>query len=368
MDTCGFPKNAYYFHKALFADAPMMHVLPHWNHRAGDSVRVMTVTNCDEVELLLNGRSLGRRVNSVFEQNEWEVVFEPGTLSAVGYRDGKPVAFAEQKTAGKPVAVKLTADHTVLENGGQDTVPVRVSLVDANGTEVPDADRLIRFAVEGDGFVRGVGNGDPNSHEAEHLPERHLFNGLCQVLVTAKLGAKAMKLIATCEGMASAEVVFAIKNVQAPNYMPTKVNCAISGVLVSTANAPEKPDPTKVYGDDDMNSFSPIVLESAFHSFLPSRFVSGWREFRIPITLPTTLPEGKVPALEISSLLCERAEFYVNGEPVLGCQPQYKAPLTVPLPLTDKREFEVRALLKAIEGSTSSNGISQGISLSFIDA
>ena len=75
-----------------------------------------------------------------------------------------------------------------------------------------------------------------------------------------------------------------------------------------------------------------------------------------------------MPALEISSLLCERAEFYVEGKLVLGCQPAYKAPLTVPLPATDKREFEVRVLLKAMDGSTSSNGISQGISLSFIDA
>ncbi len=368
MDTCGFPKNAYYFHQAMYISTPMLHIFPHWNWEEGKSVCVTTVTNCDEVELLLNGRSLGRRPSNVFEQNEWEVTFEAGTLSAVGYRNGQAAVTAERKTAGTPVAVKLTPDRTVLENGGQDTVPVRVSAVDANGVEVPLADHLIRFTVEGDGFVRGVGNGDPNSHEAEHLPVRHLFNGLCQVLVTAKLGAKAIKLIAESDGFAAAEVVFEIKDTPAPNYMPTKPNRAITGVLVSVANQTEKPDPTKVYGDDDMNSFAPIVLDSAFNNFLPSRFCEGWREFRIPISLPATIPAGKAPAIAINSILCERAEFYVNGKQILGVQPEYKASLTVPLPLDQGSSFEVRALLKAIEGSTSSNGFSQGISLSFADA
>lgn len=367
MDTCGFPKDSYYFNQATFIDTPMLHILPHWNWKAGQTVRVMTVTNCDEVELLLNGRSLGRRTNDVCEQNEWQVEFEPGTLSAIGYRIGKAVAFAEQRTAGAPVAVKLIADRTVLENGGSDTVPVRVSVVDQNGVEIPDADHLIRFATQGDGFVRGVGNGDPNSHEAEHLPQRHLYCGLCQVLVTANLGAKALKLTAECDGLAAAEIVFEIKEVPVPSYMPSKPNRAITGILVSVASTANKPDPTRQYGDDDMNSFAPIVLDSAFNSYRPSGFYDGWREFRIPVTLPAELPAGKIPALEISSILCERAEFYLDGKLLLGIEPDYKASLTVPICGAKRREIELRALLKAIPGSTSSNGFSQGISLSLVD-
>jgi beta-galactosidase len=366
MDLCGFPKNAYYFHQALFINEPMLHILPHWNWTEGQTVRVMTVTNCDEVELLRNGRSLGRRKNDVCEQNEWQVTFEKGTLSAIGYRNGVAVVEAKRETAGAPVAVKLVPDRTVMTDDGRDTVPVRVSVVDEKGIEVPFANDLIRFTVEGDGFVRGVGNGDPNSHEAEHLPERHLFAGLCQVLLTARLGAKTVKLTAGCDGLAPAEVCFAVEHVPAPNYMPSKPNRAVTGVLVSVSDLAEKPDPAKLYGDDDMNSFSPLELDSAFNSFRPSGFKTGWREYRIPVSLPAGLPEGKVPALEISSILCDVAEFYVDGKPILCVVPEYKAHLTVPLP-ADRREFEVRALLRAKEGAPSSSDFSQGITLSFID-
>ena len=367
MDTCGFPKNAYYFHQALFINEPMLHVLPHWNWHPGKTVRVMTVTNCDEVELLLNGKSLGRRKNDICEQNEWMVDFEAGTLAAIGYRNGVAVVEAKRETAGNPVAVKLTPDRTWIANGGQDTVPVRVCVVDEKGIEVPLADHLIRFAVEGDGFVRGVGNGDPNSHEAEYLPERRLFAGLCQVLVTAKQNAKQVKLIAKCDGLADAEVCFAVECVPTPPYMPSKPNRAITGVRVSVADSAQKPDPTKIYGDDDMNSFSPLELDSAFNNFRPSGFLTGWREYRIPVTLPTVIPQGKRAALEISSILCAEAEFYVDGQPILCVNPDYKAHLTVPLPKDDRKSLEVRALLRALGGAPSSSGFSQGITLSFID-
>lgn len=366
MDTCGFPKNAYYFHQALFLDEPMLHVCPHWAWQAGKTVRVMTVTNCDEVELLLNGRSLGRRQNDICTQNEWQVEFEEGTLSAIGYRNGVAVARAERKTAGEPVAVKLTADRAILQDNGQDTVPVRVCVVDKNGVEVPTADHLIEFEIEGDGFVRGVGNGDPNSHEPEHLPMRRLFNGLCQVLVTADLGAKTLKLRAFSKGLISDEAVFEIEQVAAPLYMATKPNQAITGVQVSVSDQEEKPDPAKIYGDDDMNSFSPVELDSFFNSFKPSGFKKGWREYRIPVKLPQKMPEGKIPALEINCVLCDRAEFYVNGKPLLCTDPDYKVALTVPLTVEAGREFEVRALLLA-RADAPASGFSQGISLSFID-
>ncbi len=367
MDTCGFPKDSYYFNQATFIDTPMLHILPHWNWPEGKTVRVMTVTNCDEVELFLNGKSLGRRKNDVCEQNQWQVTFEAGTLSAVGYQQGKAVVTAEQRTAGAPVAIKLTADRPVLDNSGEDTVPVRVCVVDQNGIEVPTADRLIRFETEGDGFVRGVGNGDPNSHEPDHLPMRRLYAGLCQVLVTANLGAASLKLKASCEGLSGAEIVFDIKDVPAPNYLFLKPNRAITGVQVSVSDQAEKPDPAKQYGDDDMNSFAPVELDSFFNSFRPSGFKTGWREYRIPIKLPSTIPAGKLPALEINSILCSRAEFYVDGKLILGAEPAYKASLTVPLGAATANEFELRALLCAGK-DTPASGFSQGMSLSFIDA
>ena len=365
MDSCGFPKDSYYFNQATFVDEPMMHILPHWNRSEGETVRVMTVTNCDEVELFLNGRSLGRRPNDVCRQNEWQVRFEKGTLSAVGYRNGIAVAKAENKTAGKAAAVKLIADRMTIGNGGQDTVPVRVSVVDENGIEVPTADNLITFEIVGDGFVAGVGNGDANSHEPEHTPYRKLYCGLCQVLVTADIGAKKMKLIARSEGLSEDEVEFEIIEETKPDYIFSKPNNAISGMLVSASDSPEKPDPTKVYGDDDMNSLAAFEVSSSFDNYRPAHFNSGWREVRMPIKMPSVIPEGKVATVEFATVICERMEVYADGRLIFEIEPEYKAPVTVPLDMPAGSEFEICVLVKARDGMISGNGFSVGISMSF---
>lgn len=369
MDTCGFPKDAYYFTQAVFLEEPMLHILPHWNWTPGEIVRVMTVTNCDEVELFLNGTSLGRRDSDPCLQNEWQIPFQPGTLSAVAYRNGEAVAFAEQKTAGAPAQIKLTPDRSSIGNAGQDTVPVRVSVVDEHGMEVPTADHLIHFEIQGDGFVAGVGNGNPNSPEADDLPMRRLYCGLCQVLVTAKLQAKQLKLIATAEGLGSAEVAFEIEETPAPDYIYFQPNLAVTGIQASVADSPERPDPCHVYSGDDNNSLAPIVLEnSLFDFFAPNGFYTGWREYRIPISLFQAWPEDKIPALEIASVACQRAEFYIDGQQIFAAEPAYKASMTVPLGHPKAQEFEVCVLLKAYPDSSVPSGFSIGITLSMLDA
>lgn len=369
LDTCGFPKDAYYFTQAVFMEKPMLHILPHWNWTPGETIRVMTVTNCDEVELFLNGISLGRRDSDPCEQNEWQVLFRPGTLAAVAYRGGEAVAFAEQKTAGAPVQIKLTPDRSAIGNAGQDTVPVRVSVVDVNGIEVPTADHLIYFEVEGDGFVAGVGNGDPNSLEADHLPMRKLYCGLCQVLITAKVHAKQLKLIAKAEGLDSAEVVFDVQASPIPDYIYFQPNLAVTGIQASVTDCAERPDPGHVYSGDDNNSLAPIVLEnSLFDNFAPNGFHTGWREYRIPINLFDNWPEDKVPALEIASVACERAEFYIDGQLFFEAEPAYKSSMTVPLGKTNAKDFEVCVLLKAYPDSGVPSGFCVGITLSMLDA
>ncbi|MBQ9097940.1 MAG: DUF4982 domain-containing protein [Clostridia bacterium] len=368
MDLCGFPKDGFYFQAACFMEQPMIHLLPHWNYKNGDTVRVMTVTNCPQVELLLNGRSLGVRDNDICEQQEWQVPFEPGVLTAVGYQNGKAVVTDERRTAGEAVAIQLTPDRTLLHDQGQDTVPIRVSVVDRNGIEVPTADHLIHFEIVGDGVLAGVGNGDPNSHEPEHLPYRHLFAGLCQVLITAKQNAKALKLIARGEGLESAEVSFALQHLPAPDSIFFKSNNAVSGILASVSDEAEKPDPDKVYGDDDMNSFAPMVLEkNQFGNYLPSGFHSGWRVYRIPVTVPKGKTAGQMLSLEIASIVCEKAEFYVDGQLIFEATPEYKAALSVPCPDHTESEFEVRALLKARTHTLGSNGFAYSICLSLSD-
>lgn len=364
MDTCGFEKDAYYFTQAVFLDKPMMYILPHWNYNEGDVVRVMTVTNCEEVELFLNGQSLGRRESDPCVQNEWEVKYVPGCLSAIGYRDGKAVVTYERKTAGKPHAIKLVPDRNILDNCGQDTVPIRVSVVDKDGIELPEASNKIEFEVLGDGVIVGVGNGDPNSHEPEHVSYRKLYCGLCQVLVKANLGAKNLTLIASGDGLESAQVEFGIENKKSPEYISFKPNYTVDRILTSVEDSEQKPDPSHVYGNDDMNSFSPLVLENGFNAFAPPFFEKGWRQLRIFVNLPANIPEGKNPVLMVQSVICEKAEFYIDGRVIYEEEPEVKASLAVPL-ITDKKQFEVRMLMKAKENAQT-NGIALGITLSFV--
>ncbi len=367
MDTCGFAKDSYYFNQAVFMDKPMIHLLPHWNWEEGKTVRVMTVSNCDEVELFLNGVSLGRRPNDPCEQNEWRVEFTPGTLSAVGYRKGVAVVNTERKTAGKPVKIKLVPDRNFIGDDGQDTVPVRVCVVDEFGVEVPTASNQIDFFTEGDGKVAGVGNGDPNSHEADHLPFRKLYHGLCQVLITANTKAKALKLVAKGDGLEEASVDFEIQARPTPDYIYNMKNLEISGIVASMADSEEKPDPAKVYSSNDMNSFAPMAVDTAYNqAHLPGKFQAGWRELRIPVELPNTISEGKIFAVRIASVICDTVEFYIDGQLIHQENPDYKTSVTVPLQVGDRKEFELRCLIKATDKSPFS-GVGVSIALAEID-
>ena len=367
MDTCGFPKDSYYFNQAVFLDEPMIYILPHWNWEEGKTVRVMTVSNCDEVELFLNGRSLGKRKNDPCEQNEWQVLFEAGTLSAVGYRGGRVVAKAENKTAGKAVKIKLIPDRFHIGDCGQDTVPVRVSVVDEAEVELPTASNKIDFFIEGDGFVAGVGNGDPNSHEPDHLPYRKLYCGLCQVLVTANIKAKNLKLIARSEGLEEAQLTFNIIEQSIPEYIFSKPNLEITGILSSISDSEEKPDPVKIYNDNDMNSFAPMSVSSAYNNaYCPRQFLKGWREFRIPIELPDSIPAGKTPILKFASVIAQTVEFYLNGTLIHKETPKHKASVTLPLPTDCGKKYELRCLIEAAQNMPA-NGVSISIALTMED-
>ena len=146
-----------------------------------------------------------------------------------------------------------------------------------------------------------------------------------------------------------------------------KPNREISGVLVSMKDSPEKPDPTRIIADSDMNTFTPVTLENDFSKYAPADFLAGWREYRIPVRLPDTLPEGQLQVLEIQAVLCSRAEFYLDGVLLHGEDPAPQSAVTVPLKTNGRREFEVRALFKACEGDSPANGISGGILLSLAD-
>jgi len=208
MDLCGFPKDHYWYYKAWWQDRPVLHLFPHWTWpgREGRLIDVRCYSNCEQVELRLNARSLGRREILPNSHAAWMVAYEPGILEAVGRRGGRIVARCRRQTTGPAAALRLEADRSVIDADGADVACVRVSAVDAAGCEVPTADQLVRLALTGAGRLLGVGNGDPSSHESDKEPQRRLFNGLALAIVQSTMSAGTITLTATADDLRPAKI------------------------------------------------------------------------------------------------------------------------------------------------------------------
>lgn len=185
VDLAGFEKDIYYMYQSEWTDSPVLHVFPHWNWKEGDVVDVWAYYNhADEVELFLNGVSLGKRTKEKDAFHVmWHVPFQKGRLRAVSYKDGKPVLSQEIQTAGNPVAIRLKSDREILQSNGTDLSFVTVEVVDSMGIPVPTASNLVKFALEGEGFITGTDNGDPTDSVSLKKPERRLFNGKALIVV-----------------------------------------------------------------------------------------------------------------------------------------------------------------------------------------
>jgi beta-galactosidase len=187
VDTCGFPKDNFFYYKAWWGDEPMLHLFPHWNweQREGEEIKVWVHSNLEEVELFLNGKSQGSQKVQPLTHMEWKVKYEPGVLEARGSKGGKVIATEKRETTGKAEKIKLTADRTAIDADGQDVAVVTVEVLDREGRSIPTANNQISFQVSGEGALIGVGNGDPNCQESDKEPKRSLFNGLAQVILQA---------------------------------------------------------------------------------------------------------------------------------------------------------------------------------------
>jgi beta-galactosidase len=148
----------------------MLHLLPHWNwpNKTGQNIDVWAFSNCKEVELFLNGQSLGKKEMPHLSHLQWNVKYEPGTLSAKGYDDnGKIIAETKVKTAGTPAGIALAPDRAMIHADGEDCSVVTVAVTDSQGGIVPTANNLIHFEISGPGKIIGVGNGDAICHEPD---------------------------------------------------------------------------------------------------------------------------------------------------------------------------------------------------------
>jgi len=208
MDICGFPKDSYYYYKAWWTDEPVLHLLPHWNWpgREGQEISVWVHSNCQEVELFLNGVSQGRRTVKPYHHLEWKVKYSPGKLVAKGVRNGRPIE-AVVETTGAPAAIRLTPDRPVLTADNADLAVVNVAIVDAQGRVVPVADDRVTFTLTGPAKLVGVGNGDPSSHEPDKADSRSVFNGLAQAIVQTTFQSGKIVFKAESPGLKAASVM-----------------------------------------------------------------------------------------------------------------------------------------------------------------
>jgi beta-galactosidase len=199
VDLAGFPKDVYYMYQSEWSKKTVLHIFPHWNWTAGQEVDVWAYyNNADEVELFLNGKSLGKKA----KQNDdlhiaWKVKFEPGTLKAISRKDGKVVLEKEIHTAGVPSKIALVGDKQTIQNDGYDLVYVTVSITDKDGNLIPNADDLINFEVNGGGTLVGVDNGYQAGLDSFKASSCKVYNGKCIAIIQSNGKKENIQLKAT---------------------------------------------------------------------------------------------------------------------------------------------------------------------------
>lgn len=213
IDLAGFPKDVYYMYQSVWTDKTVLHILPHWNWKSGDTVDVWAYYNhADEVELFLNGKSLGTKKKLGDDLHVmWRVPFVAGTLKAVSKKDGKIVLTKEIKTAGKPAKIELIADRKNIKADGKDLSFITARVVDAAGNIVPDADNLIQFSVKGEAEIIGTDNGLQTSMESFKSNTHKAFNGLCLAVVQSKEKESNVVVTASSQGLQTASVIISTK-------------------------------------------------------------------------------------------------------------------------------------------------------------
>jgi len=215
VDLCGFPKDRYYLYQSQWTDKPMVHILPHWNWQGfeGKKTPVWCYSNCESVELFLNGKSLGEKKFSDTKDLHlvWKVPYAAGMLKAIAKNNGKTVCLDEVQTAGAPAKIVLTPDHTEINADGDDLSNIKIEIADKNGCICPNADNLVKFKIDGMGIITGVGNGNAASHESFKAHERKAFHGLCLAVIQSKRERGTIHLSAESEGLQAAEVLIQAK-------------------------------------------------------------------------------------------------------------------------------------------------------------
>lgn len=231
------PKPIAYLLKSMFQDEPVVHIgiiednvdriwndvqigtahmSENWNRGKGEQLSLMTYTNCDEVELRVNGKSYGRKNNvdgSSKDKLKWDgIKYASGYVEALGYKDGQVVAKHRIETTGVASSLVLEADNEDWSADGIDLQHIRVYAVDSKGRRVPQAENQLRFTVEGDAQIVAVDNGNIISDELHVVSERKLFKGAALVILRSGRNASEVKFKVSADGLPSASIVLPVVN------------------------------------------------------------------------------------------------------------------------------------------------------------
>jgi beta-galactosidase len=244
LDLVGFPDSAYYFYQSRWTDEPMIHLFPHWNWpgREGQSIPMLAYTNCDAVDLYLNGKFIAEKRLEFPRQGtsgdwnryarplifpttadlhlSWDVPYQPGVLKAVGKRNGKVVAVQEVRTAGPPAALRLSVDRDSIFADIRDVAHVKVEVVDADGVVVPTAEVPVQFSLSGTGRLLAVDNGNPLDHDSYQADRRRTFNGLALAMVQSTRETGVVQLTARADGLQEASVDIEVRPSAVPPAIP----------------------------------------------------------------------------------------------------------------------------------------------------
>lgn len=227
LDLAGFKKDSYYFYQSQWTDKPVLHLFPHWNwpdKRKGQIIPVLAYTNCDTVDLYLNGKFYGEKRIQFPRQGtsggwnkyaqprvmpttadlhlSWDLPYEPGEIKAVGKKEGKTIVRII-KTTGKPAKLAVSVDHDTLQANGRDVAHLRVEVVDDEGNVVPYADNEISFQITGQGKLIGLGNGDPKDHTSPKANHRKAFHGLTLAIIQSTRKTGAIRMTIQSKGLPS---------------------------------------------------------------------------------------------------------------------------------------------------------------------
>jgi len=222
IDTCGFPKDSFYYYQSWWTSKPVLHLFPHWNWPGmeGKEIAVWVYSNLDRVELFQNGQSLGAKDVKKDSHVAWVVKYAPGSLEARGFKDGKQVMTARRDTTGPAAKLMLTSDRNEINADGEQVAMFAIEVQDAQGRTVPVTDNEVMFRVSGAGKLIGLGNGDPTDHDSDKGMSRKAFCGFCMALVQSSKTAGSITLEAASPGLPPASLTIAAKPVRLRPQVP----------------------------------------------------------------------------------------------------------------------------------------------------